>query len=138
MGAMHESSFPESAESPERRSARAVAQLEYEERAQTGFRRRKHGMGDPWAAPDDYQVDREVGPGELFGGYLAGFAVTFGGVALFLRPLLFGFLCVVFALGGLIAGGNAAKTARIALMVGAGGFFFGMLFSIWMERPVFL
>jgi hypothetical protein len=133
---MHEQRFPESPESPERRSARAVAQLEYEERAQTGFRRRRHGQGDPWAAPDDFQVDREVTNGELFAGYLAGFAVVLACVALFLRPLLFAFLAVLFAIGGLIGGGQASKIAKMALVIGAFTFVLGMLFSIWTERPV--
>ena len=137
MAPMHEHSFPESSESSERRSARAVAALEYEERAQLGFRRRRMAAGDPWAAPDGFQVDREVSSGELIAGWFAGFGVAFGATALFLRPLLFGFLAVVCALVGLMGGGQAARTARVAMIIASICFFLGMMFSIMMERPIF-
>jgi hypothetical protein len=134
---MHEHSFPESSESPDERSARAVDALQYEEQARLGFRRRASGgVGDPYAKPDQYEVGRDVGLGELWGGFLGGFAVILGVGALVYKPLVLSFIAALFGIGAVIAGGDAAKIGRIALIVACFGFFFGMLLAILLERSV--
>ena len=133
---MHEHSFPESSEAPDDRSARAVDALQYEESAGLGFRRRAHGMGNPYASPDDYEIGREVGIGELWGGLLGGFSTVLGAGALAYKPLVLGFLAVLCGVGAVIAGGSAAKVGRIGLTVACFGFFFGMIFAIALDRPV--
>jgi hypothetical protein len=134
---MHDATFPESAESPEQRSARAVTALEYEERAGLGFRRReRNAVGDPWAHPQAVQVDREESIGELFGAYLSGLGAVLGGLALVVCPLIFGSVGLVLAMGGVIGGGRGVRIGKVALVVSCFGFFLGMLFAISTDRPV--
>jgi hypothetical protein len=133
---MHEHSFPESSESPEARSQRALAALQYEERAGLGFRRRKHGMGDPYEQPEAYQVDRDPSAGEVFAGMLAGFGTAIGALSLFVRPLLLAFIAAALLTLGVAGGGQATRIARIGFIVAGVCFFLGMLFAIALERPV--
>jgi hypothetical protein len=94
-------------------------------------------MGDPWRDPERYSVDREMTRGEILAGYAAGMSVILGGTALFVKPLMFATIALVLAIIGTTGGGQAAKIARIGVTISIFGFFFGMLFSILTERPLF-
>lgn len=133
----HEQSFPDSTEPADRRTARAEAALEYEERARIGFRRRTaENLGDPWTTPETYQVDREPTTWELSGGFFAAIATVLGVAAIFYAPLPFSFLAVVLALLALSTGYRAAHAARRALVIASFGFVVGMLIAIAFERPI--
>ena len=76
-GMSHDSTFPDSAEAPDKRTDRALEALKIENEAGLGFRRRERAaMGNPYADPERYQVDREPTPGELWAGLLAGLGVA--------------------------------------------------------------
>lgn len=131
----HDASFPASPEPPERRTDRVLASLEYEERAGLGFRRRRHQpLGDPYAEPERYQVDREPTAGELWAGMLGGVAAMLGFSALFYKPLLLGTLAVIFAILGSLGEGQASRVARWAMLVAGICFVLGMLMSIFVTN----
>jgi hypothetical protein len=135
---MHEHSFPESDESAEARSQRAVAALEYEERAQLGFRKRLHGMGDPWRNPDRHQIDRDATRGELLAGYCGGAAIVLGAGAVFYKPLMLATLAIILGTcGAMSSSRQAAHLGKLGLIFACAGFTIGMLFSILVERPIF-
>ena len=133
---MHEHSFPESSESDEARTSRALAALEYEESAGLGFRRRTQGVGDPYADPERHQIDRDVTSGEIFAGLLAGFGTVIGAMALVTRPLLLGMIAALLLAFGSIGGGQAARIARVGVAIAGVCFFLGMLIAIFLERPI--
>jgi len=135
---MHDQRFPESQESPEQRSARAVAALQYEERAGLGYRRRQYGAGDPWAEPERHQIDKEIPGYELAAGLIAGLGAALAGLALVMLPLMMAFFAVLLAMVGLAAGGSAARIGKVAIIVACFTFFFGMMFAILTERPVWV
>lgn len=136
-GGTHEQTFPESSESPEARSARAVEALHYEERARLGFRRRlTQGIGDPFADPSVYQVGRELTTGQVVGSYMAGFGLILGGASLVFQPLLMMCIGVALCIAGLAAGGQAARIARMGLVVTGICWFLGMVFALVFERPI--
>lgn len=135
---MHDSSFPQSEEAPDARTARAEAALRYEERAKLGFRKRKaHGGSDPWTDPEVHAVDHEQSLGELWGAYLGGVAVVFGILAFFWLPLFSGTVALFAGGAGTIAGGNSVKIARIGLIIACFGYFIGMLIALTWKLPVF-
>jgi hypothetical protein len=128
----HDSTFPDSTEAPESRTDRALAALQYEEKAGLGFRRRKRGaMGDPYAEPDRYQVDREPTAGELWAGMLAGLGAVLGFGAIFYKPLLLGTIAVILTVLGSMGDGAPARVAKWAAIVAGLGFTIGMLMSIF-------
>jgi hypothetical protein len=137
----HDEKFPQSAETPEQRSARAVEALKYEEKAGLGFRRRRIGeaSGDPYAIADQkqYDINRVMGRGEVLGNSLAGICAVLGATSLLYRPLLLSTIAAICGICGLIPGGESARTARIALIVASFGFFFGMLFALIRDTKVF-
>lgn len=131
----HDSTFPDSAESPERRSERALEALQYEERAGLGFRRRQRSaIGDPYAEPERYQVDREPTTGELWGGMLAGLGLVLGLAAIFYKPLLLGAFAAFLVMLGSVADGQSARIARWGLVVVLVGVTIGMLLAIFVTR----
>ena len=134
----HDSTFPDSTEAPDSRTDRAMAQLQYEEKAGLGFRRRLRApIGDPYAEPERFQVDREPTTGELWAGMLGGFAAVLGFGAIFYKPLLLGTIAVVLAILGSLGDGAAARIAKWALIVTIVGFVLGMLLSIFVtSAPV--
>ncbi len=137
---MHDKHFPESEEAGETRTQRAMDALAYEESAGIGFRRRAIGeqSGDPYAKPDSYLVsDDEVSAGQVLAGYLAGIAMVLGAAALVYKPLLLGTIAAITGISGAIAGGQAGRIAKLGLTIACFGYFFGMLFAIVMERPVY-
>jgi len=132
---MHDSRFPDSSEAPERRTDRALEALRYEERAGLGFRRRQRNpLGDPYAEPERYQVDREPTAGELWAGLLAGIGAVLGFGALFYKPLLLGTLALVFLTLGSLGDGQGSRIARHGLWVAATCFFLGMLIAIFVTK----
>ncbi|MBC7643776.1 MAG: hypothetical protein H7123_01525, partial [Thermoleophilia bacterium] len=104
---MHDASFPESPESAEQRTQRAITALETEESAGLGFRRRRSGetAGDPYGKPEQYQLGSDVGSGHILAGMLGGAAWVLGLGSLLYHPLLLGVVAVICGLGGTIAGG---------------------------------
>lgn len=131
----HDSAFPDSPESPEQRSERALEALQYEERAGLGYRRRQRGaIGDPYAEPERYQVDREPTSGELWGGMLAGMGLVLGLAAIFYKPLLLGAVAAFLVVLGSIADGQSAKIARWGFVTVLVGVTIGMLMSIFVTR----
>jgi hypothetical protein len=140
MTPMHDKHFPDSDEAGESRTQRAIDALNYEESAGIGFRRRSIGeqSGDPYGKPEAYIVgDDSVSGGQVLAGYLAAVAVVLGAGALVYKPLLLGTIAAIAGVSGAIAGGPAGRTAKTGLIIASFGFFFGMLFSILLERPVF-
>lgn len=133
---MHEQPFPESTESVDQRSERAVAALEYEERRGLGFRRRRSHVGDPYADPERYLVEREQTTAETIGGFCTGIAAVFGGLSLVIWPLLLGTVAAVAGIFGVMMGPADSRAAKYALVVACIGFFFGMIFAISFERPI--
>jgi hypothetical protein len=132
---MHDQKFPESEESPERRTERAVEALEYEQSAGLGFRRRlTNAMGNPYASAEEHQVDREPSQGELWANLAAGVGLILGIAALFYKPLLVGFLAAVFIVLGTLGDSQGSKISRVALPVAATCFFFGMLLAIFVTE----
>lgn len=112
-GMSHDSRFPDSPEAPDKRTDRALEALKYEERAGLGFRRRERApMGDPYAEPERFQVDREPTSGELWAGLLAGIGIVLAVAAMFYLPLLMGVLAAVFTILGSLGDGQASKIAR--------------------------
>lgn len=131
----HDSTFPDSPEAPESRTDRALAALQYEEKAGLGFRRRQRGaLGDPYAEPQRYQVDREPTSAELWAGMLGGMGAVLGFGAIFYKPLLLGTLALIFAILGSLGDGAASRIAKWALIVAAFGFVLGMLMSIFVTN----
>lgn len=131
----HDSTFPDSAESPERRSERALEALQYEERAGLGFRRRnRSAIGDPYQEPERYQVDREPTSGELWAGLIAGTGLVLGLAAIFYKPLLLGAIAAFLVIVGSVADGQAARIARWGFVTVLVGVTTGMLMSIFLTR----
>ncbi len=131
----HDSTFPDSAESPERRTDRALEALQYEERAGLGFRRRQRGaVGDPYAEPERYQVTHEPTSGELWAGMLAGLGAVLGFAAIFYKPLLLGALAVLFTVLGSLGDGGAARVARAGFIMTLIGVTIGMLMAIFVTK----
>lgn len=131
----HDSTFPESAESPDQRTDRALEALQYEEKAGLGFRRRQRAaIGDPYAEPERYQVDREPTSGELWAGMLAGIGAVLGFGAIFYKPLLLGFVAVLFTIFGSLGDGAPARIARWSFIVVLIGVSLGMLLSIFVTK----
>lgn len=133
----HEHQFPDSAEAPEARTARALEALEYEERAGLGFRRRARlAIGNPYgdAEAERYQIDREITGPELWAGYLGGIGVVLGGFAIVYKPLLMALLGIIFCVFGSLGDGQGARVARIGIIVGVAGFTIGMLMSIFVTH----
>ncbi|MCW2928514.1 MAG: hypothetical protein JWM86_2482 [Thermoleophilia bacterium] len=131
----HDATFPDSPESPESRTERALAALQYEERAGLGFRRRQRTpMGNPYEEPERFQVDRDPTDGELWAGMLAGFGAVLGFGAIFYKPLLLGALAVVFTILGSLGDGAASRIARWGFVIILVGVTLGMLVSIFVTR----
>lgn len=137
-GGIHEPTYPSSDEPAEARSERAVAALEYEERAGLGFRRREgvHGAGDAYGNPEDYQVGEET-TGQLVGGYLAAIGVVAAIGSFAVKPLVLAAAALFFSIAGLISGGPAARIGRIGLIVACAGWSVGMMIAIIWDRPVY-
>jgi hypothetical protein len=134
----HDSTFPDSPEAPESRTDRALAALQYEEKAGLGFRRRQRTpLGDPYAEPERYQVDREPTSGELWAGMLAGIGSVVGFGAIFYKPLLLGTLAVIFVILGALGDGAPSRIARWGAIIAVFGFLIGMLMSIFVtSKPI--
>ncbi len=133
---MHEQRFPESTESPDARTARALKALELEDSAGRG--RRPDSPAAPWGMWEDYRADADDSTAQLVGGYFAASGVVFGLVSLAVMPLLFAFLAFVGITFGTILGGrNQQKLNFIAMIVASACFLVGMSFALAMERPVF-
>ena len=134
----HDAKFPESAESAEQRTQRAITALEIEESAGLGFRRRRSGesAGNPYAKPEQYRIGQPVGSGTVLAGMLAGLAWVLGIGSLLYHPLLLGTVALIAGISATIAGGPTARTARNGLIVASICFFLGMIFAIGLGRPV--
>ena len=131
----HDSTFPDSEEAPESRTDRALAALQYEEKAGLGFRRRvRTPMGDPYAEPERYQVDREPTSAELWAGMLAGIGAVLGFGAIFFKPLLLATIATVFVVLGSLGDGTPSRIARWGAIITATGFTVGMLMSIFVTK----
>lgn len=131
MGAMHDQTFPESEESPERRTARALEALKYEQSAGLGFRRRsRQALGDAYGNPEEHQVHREMTRAEVVGGFMAALAIVLGAAAVLYKPLLLGFLALIFGTFGLI-GDQPSRIARVGFIVAGIGWSVGMLLAIF-------
>lgn len=135
----HDSTFPDSPEAPERRTDRALAQLQYEERAGLGFRRRQRKpLGNPYAEPERYQVTREPTAGELWAGVLAGIGAVLAVAAIFYKPLLLGTLAVILTVIGSLGDGQPSRIARAGIVLAAVGATLGMLMAIFLTHaPLF-
>lgn len=135
----HDSTFPDSPEAPERRTDRVLAQLQYEERAGLGFRRRqRRPMGNPYAEPERYQVTHEPTPGELWAGMLAGLGAVLAVGAIFYKPLLFATLAAILTVLGSLGDGQASRIARWGIVLTAVGATLGMLNAIFLTKaPLF-
>lgn len=135
---MHDETFPQSQESPERRTARAVEALEYEEKAGLGFRRRKVGerAGNPYGSPEQYDVNAPVTGGQVLGSYLSAMAIILGAGAIIYKPLLLGSAAGLLALLGTIGGSNDRVT-RLGVIVSCTGFSLGMLIAILTDAKIF-
>jgi hypothetical protein len=131
----HDSSFPDSTEAPDQRSDRALAALQYEEQAGLGFRRRQRSpLGNPYADPERFQVDREPTTGELWAGMLAGIGTVLGFAAIFYHPLMMSTIAVLFVITGSLGDGAPSRVARIGLVVAIVGFVLGMTMSIFVTH----
>lgn len=131
----HDASFPDSSEAPERRTDRALAALQYEERAGLGYRRRERGTpGDYYGEPERFQVDREPTAGELWAGMLAGLGAVLGVAAIFYKPLLLGTFAVLFTILGSLGDGQAARIARVGIVVVCLGVTLGMVVAIFLTH----
>lgn len=131
----HDSTFPDSAESPEQRTERALEALQYEERAGLGFRRRERAaMGNPYAEPERYQVDREPTSGELWAGMVAGIGAVLGFSAIFYKPLLLGAVAVVLTVLGSLGDGAPARVAKWGFVITLIGVTLGMLMAIFVTH----
>ena len=131
----HDSTFPDSAESPQQRTDRALEALQYEEQAGLGFRRRQRApIGDPYAEPERFQVDREPTSGELWAGMLAGIGAVLAFGAIFYKPLLLGFIAVIFTILGSLGDGAAARIAKWAFIMVLIGVTTGMLMAIFVTK----
>jgi len=134
-GMSHDSTFPESPETSDGRTERALEALRYEERAGLGFRRRQRkAIGDPYAEPERFQVDREPTAGELWAGLLAGIGAVLGFSALFYKPLIMGTLAVMFTVLGSLGDGAPSRIAKWGMTVAGFCFFFGMVLSIFVTN----
>ena len=131
----HDSTFPDSTEAPESRTDRALAALQYEEKAGLGFRRRQRApIGDPYAEPERFQVDREPTSGELWAGMLGGIGAVLGFGAIFYKPLLMGTLAVIFAILGSLGDGAPSRIGRAAILMAGFGAVIGMLVAIFVTK----
>jgi len=131
----HDSSFPESPEAPAQRTDRALEALEYEEQAGLGFRRRqRNAIGDPYAEPERFQVDREQTSGELWAGMLAGLSAVLAFGALFYKPLLLGFVAVVLMMLGALADGSPSRIAKTSFTMILVCVPIGMLMAIFVTK----
>lgn len=131
----HDSNFPDSAEAPDQRTERALEALEIENKAGLGFRRRERApIGNPYAEPERYQVDREPTAGELWAGLLAGLGVVLAIGALFYKPILFGAFAVLFTTLGSLGDGQAAKIARWGFALSLVCVFIGMVMVIFVTN----
>ena len=131
----HDSTVPDSPEAPERRTDRALEALQYEEKAGLGFRRRtRTPMGDPYAEPERYQIDREPTAGELWAGMLGGIGAVLGFGAIFYKPLLLGNVAVIFAVLGSLGDGAPSRVGRAAILVAGLGTLLGMLLAIFVTK----
>jgi hypothetical protein len=134
-GMSHDSTFPDSPESPDQRTDRALEALKYEDKAGLGFRRRHRApMGDPYAEPERYQVDRDVTPGDLWAGMLAGIGAVLGFGAIFYKPLLLGTVAVVLVVLGSLGEGEANRIARWGFIITMFGVTIGMLMAIFVTK----
>ena len=131
----HDSTFPDSPEAPDKRTDRALEALQYEEKAGLGFRRRERSaIGDPYGEPERYQVDREPTAGELWAGMLAGIGAVLGFSAIFYKPLLLGFVAVIFTILGSLGDGAASRIAKWAFITVTIGVSLGMLIAIFVTK----
>ena len=131
----HDSTFPDSSESPAQRTDRALEALQYEEKAGLGFRRRERApIGDPYAEPERFQVTREQTSGELWAGMLAGIGAVLGFGAIFYKPLLLGFIAVLFTILGSLGDGAPARVAKWSFIMVLVGVTIGMLMQIFVVK----
>lgn len=131
----HDSTFPDSPENPAQRTDRALEALQYEEKAGLGFRRRQRAaIGNPYAEPERFQVDREPTSGELWAGMLAGLGAVLGFGAIFYKPLLLGLFAVILTILGSLGDGAPARVAKWAFVVVMVGVTIGMLMAIFVTN----
>ena len=131
----HDSTFPDSPESPAQRTDRALEALQYEEKAGLGFRRRERApLGNVYAEPERFQVDRDPTSGELWAGMLAGIGAVLGFSAIFYKPLLLGLFAVIFTIIGSLGDGAAARISKAAFVMVLIGVTIGMLMSIFVTK----
>lgn len=131
----HDSTFPDSAEDPAKRTDRAIEALEYENKAGLGFRRRQRkAIGNPYAEPERYQVTHEPSQGELWAGLVASIGTVLGIAAIFYKPLLLGVFAVICVVLGSTGGGQAAKIARWGFITVLVGVTIGMLMAIFVTH----
>lgn len=131
----HDSTFPDSPESPAQRTDRALEALQYEEKAGLGFRRRERApIGNVYAEPERFQVTREPTSGELWAGMLAGIGAVLGFGAIFYKPLLLGFVAVVFTILGSLGDGAATRISKAAFIMVLIGVTIGMLMAIFVTK----
>ena len=85
-------------------------------------------------------VDGQPGRGrasQAVAGYLAAAAIFAGLTALVYYPARIGPAAIVTALLAAGMGGSIRRFAALAMAVAAGGFFFGMIIAVFLDRPIF-
>lgn len=87
-------------------------------------------------SPEEYGGRDSTSPGQAVAGYLAALAIFAGLAALVYYPARIGPGAILVALVAAGIGGSIRRLTGLAVAVAVGGFFFGMLIAVLLDRPI--
>jgi hypothetical protein len=90
------------------------------------------------SAPEQTDTSLSTPVTEIVAGFLAAAAIFGGVAALVYYPARIGLASIVVALVATgMAGGVSRRLTALGMACAAGGFFFGMVIAVLLDRPVF-
>jgi hypothetical protein len=90
------------------------------------------------SAPEQVEATEYGAPvADIVAGFLAAAAIFAGVAALVYYPARIGLAGIVIALVATGMGGGVKRLTALGMACAAGGFFFGMVIAVLLDRPVF-
>ncbi len=91
------------------------------------------------SAPEQANAGPGASVAEIVAGFLAAAAVFGGVAALVYYPMRIGLASIIIALiaTGMGGGGVSRRLTALGMACAAGGFFFGMVIAVLLDRPLF-
>lgn len=87
------------------------------------------------SAPE--QASQGASTADTVAGFLAAAAVFAGAAALVYYPARIGLAAIIIALIATGMGGGIKRLTALGMACAAGGFFFGMVIAVLLDRPLF-